>query len=869
MKMKRNPISNAVYKALLTGFVASSALGTAALAQQDTDDDQSVEEQGKITVTGSRIKRSDVEGALPVTVITREQLELSGESNAADYIRNLTFNSSGSYRPQSGNAAQGESNVSLRGLGSSRTLVLVDGRRLPKSPTTGSSQNLSVIPMGAIERIEVLTDGASAVYGSDAIGGVINIITRTDFQGAEIMLGGYEVSIPNKGGEREEGSILFGTSSDTTNVLAGVSWNDREIVFGRDYPWVSQGASVYGNSFTTFNPVSIDDLNWTTLACDFPGTGFFTVPNSNSLTGERCAYDFNLTAANDASTENKSFYARAKHQVNDNWSVWANTTFTQAESFGRYAPVPDSNSPYADGSGVLMPADSPNNPTNPNSPIYDPNLGLSPQGIWWWHRFDALGNRDTTHKTQMLDMEIGTTGQIGVAEVEFGVRTTDNRTDDIGKNYLLRSVADALIADGSYLLYDPYSTPQDVLNQMKITIFRNTKYDQDEYFGSVAFDMFELADGPGQFFIGAEYREEKYLDQYDPQSESGMVGGSAGNSAGGNRDVTSVFFETLLPVYDGFEISLAGRYDDYSDFGDNFSPKASFRWQPIDNLTLRASYGQGFRAPTLDVLTQKTSFSAAFLRDERTCVNQGQPADCEVQVTAYIQSNPDLMPEESDQYTFGFAYEPLDWMNFTLDYWNIEIDNRIKYFGVPTIVSAQENGDPLPAGLGCERAPNGSVSVCYAGYGNEGFIESSGIDFNMRVNYDLFGGTMSSNLQVSHLLDQSVDGGRDLVESPGTPANRAVLQNLFGYGDWSFAYNINYIGSQDEDAVSEAVGSWTTHDVQLNYHTPWNGKITLGANNVGEKYPPIGQGFLDGQDYDYNLYNGFGRVTYLRYTQTF
>src|SRR5690554_2333161 len=140
MKMKRNPISNAVYKALFTGFVASSAFGTVALAQ-DNDEDQSVEEQGKITVTGSRIKRSDVEGAVPVTVITREQIELSGESSAADFIRNLTFNSAGSFRPQSGSSVQGTALVSLRGLGSSRTLVLVDGRRLLKSPSTGADQD--------------------------------------------------------------------------------------------------------------------------------------------------------------------------------------------------------------------------------------------------------------------------------------------------------------------------------------------------------------------------------------------------------------------------------------------------------------------------------------------------------------------------------------------------------------------------------------------------------------------------------------------------------------------------------------------------------------------------------------------------------
>lgn len=866
--MKRNPITSAVEKALYAGFIASSAFGTVALAQ-DNDDD-SVEEQGKITVTGSRIKRSDVEGALPITVITREQIELSGESNAADFIRNLTFNSSGSFRPQSGSSAQGQATVSLRGLGSSRTLVLIDNRRLPQSPATGSGQNLSTLPMGAIERIEVLSDGASAVYGSDAIGGVINIITRDDYQGAEIMLGAQEVSIPANGGEREEGSVVFGASSDRSSLLAGISWNDREIVFARDFPWNSGGASVYGNSFTTITD-GFDNFDWTSYrsngqpaGCDFPGTGFFTIANSASPNGTRCAYDFTLVSADEASTENKSFYAKAKHEINDNWELFANTTFSQSESFGRYAPVPDS-SYFA----TPLTANSPNNPTNPNSPLYDPTLGLDPQSVNWWHRFDALGNRDGTVTAQQLDFLIGTTGQIGNAEVEFGLRHTDNRSNDVGRNYLLRSAANALIEDGSYNLLDPFNAPEDVLNAMRITIFRESRYDQDELFGSVAFDLFDMDGGPASMYVGAEYREEKYLDQYDPQSEAGQVGGSAGNSAGGDRDVTSLFFEALFPVLDNLELNLAGRYDDYSDFGDNFSPKLSVRWQPMDNLTVRGSYGQGFRAPSLDLLTQKPTFSATSVRDPQSCINQGQAADCSLQINDTSQANPGLGPEESDQFSLGVAYEPVDWFNFTLDYWNIEITNRIRGFGAQFLINAEANGDPIPAGLGCLRTPNGSISSCFTGFGNQGLVETSGLDLNARFTYELLGGNMTSNLQLSHLLDQSVDGGRELVKTPGVPENRAVLSNQYAYGDWSVAYNINYIGDTDADANDSSAPSWTTHDVQLNYFASWDGQFTIGVRNAGEKFPPIGRGFIDSRDYDFNLYDGFGRVTYFRYTQTF
>jgi len=364
MKINRNPLSNAVRNGLRSVLVlglASTPL--AVLAQDDADDEEGVE-LDRVQVTGSRIKRTDVEGALPVTVIDRNMIEMSGESSAADMLRNLTFNSAGSQRPQSGSSAQGVSEVALRGIGSSRSLVLVNGRRLPKSPSTGSTQDLNQIPLGAIERIEILSDGASAIYGSDAIGGVINIVTRTDFQGAEFMIGG--ATIDHEGGDREEGSMVFGASSATSSLIGGVSWNDRDIIFARDLPWNNPGASVFGNSFTTLTG-GFDNFDWTSYgdpgSCDFPGTGFFTTPNSFAINAAqtRCAYDFTLVSADEASTANKALFLNAEHEVNNDWSVWMNANASQSWSFGRYAPVPDSSYfavPLSPATPPIPPADS-------------------------------------------------------------------------------------------------------------------------------------------------------------------------------------------------------------------------------------------------------------------------------------------------------------------------------------------------------------------------------------------------------------------------------------------------------------------------------------------------------------------------------
>ncbi len=517
---------------------------------------------------------------------------------------------------------------------------------------------------------------------------------------------------------------------------------------------------------------------------------------------------------------------------------------------------------------------SPNNPSNPNSPVYDPVNFPEPQVVHWRHRFDALGNRDSNVTNQRLNFEVGVTGQIGGAEVEVGMNSSDNRTADVGRNYLLRSAAFEAIENGTYNLQDPYNTSPTVLHSMRITIFRDGTYDQDEIFGSAAFDLFQLPNGTASAFVGAEYRKEKFADIYDPQSEAGQVGGSSGNTAIGGRDVTSMYFEALFPLLENLEMNIAGRYDDYSDYGNDFSPKISFRYQPLPNLTLRASYGEGFRAPSLDILNQKPSTSADTVTDAATCIAEGLASNCRTQVQALVIANSSLESEQSKQFALGLAYEPFDWFNFTLDYYNIELSNRIRGFTTQFLINTELAGDPLPNGLGCQRdASNNAIIQCIRGFGNEGLIETSGIDFNAKFNYEALGGRFSHNLQWSRVLDQSTDGGRDFVGDPGAPADRIVLSNNYSIANWTIGYNINLIADQFNTVVDGQgqghVPTWVTHDLQANYHTPWNGRFTVGVRNAGEKFPPIGLGNMGSRDYDFTLYDGYGRITYFRYTQTF
>ena len=865
-------LAKSIQLAIAFGAVSGLSVSTAALAQDSDEAEAEVVE--KIQVTGSRIKRADLEGALPVTVIDREAIDFSGQTSVADLLRNTSFNSTGSFRPQSGSSAQGVSQINLRGLGASRSLVLVDGRRLARSPSTGSSQDLNGIPAAAVERIEILTDGASAVYGSDAIGGVVNIITRKDFNGVEMRIGAAQID--REGGDREEGSLIFGASSDKGSMLGGVSWNSRDIIFARDFPWYSAGGSFYSQNFRDYNRT---DASWTSLgpnACD--QGEFYTIPYGPAITdsaGEnnRCGFNFASVSADEASTGNVGFFMNSRYEINDDWSVYANMNMTKSKSFGRYAPSL---------AMAYVGPTSPNNPTNPDSPYYDPafnhslyNADADPttgsDDVYVLHRFAGLGNRDGYVDNYLQDLLVGFEGDIDGVLVDFGVRRNKSKTYDIGRNYVVIPIAEQYMDSGQYLMGDLERNPESVLNSMKATISRIGDYNQDEVFGSVQFDLFDMEGGTAVAIVGGEWRDILYSDQYDSLSEGGVIGGSAGNSAGGTRQASAAFVEAVFPVQDDLEVTAALRRDRYSDYGSDVSPKVSVRYNPTDELVLRASYGEGFRAPTLDILTQKESFSADSVRDPQHCLAVGLAETCSDQINAYSIANPFLESETSEQFALGLAYEATEWLDFSLDYFNIQINNRIKSFSSGELINLINTGQNLPAGMSVERNQFGEIERIVRGYGNQGTLETSGLDLNLNTNFDLNEyGAIRQNLTVSYTQKYDVDGNSQLDFS-AFPQYRGVLANIYSIGDFDIAWNMNIIGDTARLAGSEylPVPHWITNDIQVTYNADWNGKITVGARNVGGKDPILDTDPDGSRDYNFSLYDGYGRIVYARYTQSF
>ncbi len=875
--MKHNQLRLAVRAALAVGGLATAVASPTAFAQ-----DEDSAELGRVEVTGSRIKRTDVEGAAPVQIIDRETIELSGEVSVSDILRNLPINTGGSFRPQSGSSAQSAAQLSLRGLGAGRTLVLIDGRRAPVAPQIGTGQDLNLIPIGAVERIEILSDGASAVYGTDAIGGVVNIITRKDYEGVQVAYG--EGFSQREGGDTQIGSVTIGAAGAKSSVIAGVSWNKRDIIFARDREWSRGGASIFSNNFLTSGFAFIPDTATTTgpgneAGCQGPGFNY-------SASGF-CTYDFTLVSADEAEVENLSMFSRAQYEINEDWTAVANLSLSRVETFGRYAPVP--SSPWLVGGfgAIVLPVGSPNHPaTTPANGGLNPNFAdyqdFANDLLLMTHRFAANGPRDTFTDAQQYDIDLAVRGRIGDVDLDIGARYVDSQYFETGRNYIVSALAQPQFDSGAYNIYDPFGTPQEVLQSFTATIGRDATTLQREVYAIGSTDLFDMEYGPLSVAFGAEYRDEDYADIYDDLQANGNITGSAGNSAGARRYQYAVFGEALIPLAPNFEVTLAGRFDDFSDFGNVFVPKVSARWQPLDELTLRATWGEGFRAPPLSILAAQPAFSADTVRDPQTCVFQGQAPDCQTQITGFVIANPNLDAEESTQWLIGAAFQPTDWFSGTIDFYNTEIEQRVAGIGSQQIINCvlgtTQNCPPglsqLPAnatppvpslGLGVARNPQGGVLYVQRGFASLGTIETSGIDLSLNTNFDLGRfGQLTNELIGSYIVDFEVDSGADIAGDAQTPEYRAILRTVWTMGDFTVGYNINHIASQD-NALSTALdrlSSWTTHDVQVNYLTPYNFRVTLGMDNITDRDPVVDPG--EGRGFNFNLYDGYGRITYLR-----
>ncbi len=892
----RSDADQAIVDALFAEPIEPETIAVEPLRQAQTEDGrEAAAKLDAIEVTGSRLSRAAMEGALPVTVINRDDIVATGKISVADALRSSTFNSFGSYTSISGSSGQGQSVASLRGLGSNRTLVLVDGRRVATSPSLqGSGVDLNTIPLAAVERIEVLSDGASAVYGSDAIGGVINVILRKDYSGVEISAGFGRPD--NKGGNEESASIVAGTSTGDSRMLFGAAYTSSEPIFlrDRDYSRGSPGTRNSAGSYDLSGTTGISLYGNTVFNADFSHTfatpaagcveslGFYALRDDiHALTdadgSPGCGFDFTQYAADTTDVTTSSLFVKYAYDIDYDLSFEITASYAQSESFGRFAPAPDL---------IFMPADTrdPDDPSSTNNNPYN-------EDIYILHRFLPLGTRDNRNRSGVLSVLPVLKYNFGNWDIEAGARISRFTFTELGSGYLLRSVAREAVASGAY---NPFNLAQPVasddtttLPSMVVTTTRDGLTEYRELFSTVRVPLFTLPAGTVDSAWGAEYRKERFFDRYDSQSEAGTVGGSSGNSSDGKRNAYAVFGEIVLPVTATIEADVAARYDHYSDAaGGAFSPKISARWQALDNLTVRGSAGRGFRAPLLSELNAKDAFSAESARDLVTCRAADVPdAQCaERQYDTFIRANPDLQPEKSTQFGVGIAMQPRDWIDFTLDYYNITIQDSLTTYSVQSLIFRELLGTPLPDGTYIERRASGSIAEVGTTTDNIAEISTDGLDFGLNTRFDFAGwGQLRPSLQLSYVLGYTIDDGvlpaRDIVGDPGTPDYRATLSLPWNIGAFTATWNTAYIPSTaaatdpgDPNPLalrrSGSVKANTVHDIQVLFEMPWNGSIALGIRDIFDEGASINYN-LTSPYYDQSVYSPVGRMPYARFVQRF
>ena len=871
---KRNPLSIAVATAI-GAFSLGSMLANPVYAADETDDEMLIEE---VVVTGSRIKRTQGTQTQEIITFTAEDMELAGNISVADALRSSTMNSLGSMRESSGSSAQSNATIDLRGVGASRTLVLLNGRRTVGSPSLngGGTVNLNLIPFSAVDRIEVIADGASAVYGSDAIAGVVNIILKRNYDGLTVTAR-YGNRTEDDGTEFRM-SMLTGASSDRANVTFGLEYDKRDPIFDADRDYTAarmsdkdgdgnitgyaetDGISYYG--YTLVNPdydpdVPYDPNDRSTwyvqpgAGCvdnTGEGGGFVGELKADAVfgpdTGFYCGYAYALVSANRASMKRINSWVSAEYELTDHIDAYADVVFATNKSFGRYAP------PAASGSPI------PGDPKN--------NIGAT-TGFFRWI---DIGTRDNTVNDQLLDINLGFTGDMAGGDIlwEAYYTRSDIVSTSIGSFYL------------SYgglaynILYDITDFDQFVAN-MKATTLNEDRQKLQKGFAGMQFDMFEMSGGTASAYASVEFFKLYYSAMVDAQSEAGLVGGSAGNSAEGSRTVKAASFEAIFPITDWFEIDAAVRYDNYSDFGTAWSPRIGtiLNIPSYDALTFKASWGQGFRAPDLAALFGVTAFSADFATDNYGCQLQGVPlGDCpQRQFDTYIGSNSDLDAENSTTWSIGGDWNFADrWMT-SLQYFHLTIKDPI----INTRAQQQLDVDFQTDGNNPNVTRNafGSVVEIQAGWQNGSTsFDYSGLDMALVGGFDTGWGNFGINVHATYYInyDEEVSFGTgekfDAAGTLGVPEWRMNLLLPWSLGDWFASLNWDYIGSMKSEISDEKWGSWSGINLQAGYNFDRYGAFTLGVNNVANKDP-----ILDptvGAPVSDELYPFTGRVWFVRWT---
>ena len=818
---------------------AATPSGKATIAEEKTKLD-------KFQVTGSHIKRTDIEGPSPVFQIDRDDIERSGASTLYELLSDLTFNNGLMLNEnQALSTTPGSAAINLRGLGQDATLVLLNGRRMSNYPyplnTTDTFVDLNSIPLAAVERIEVLKDGASAIYGSDALAGVVNIILKQDYDGSEISAS-YGVSSE---GDADETRVNFvkGMSSDKDNITFVLDYFKKEPFLLSDRTFSATGDQTiahptYGVDYTQFDfhPANYYDVA-TGGANIFVLNGFFdpnpwvtAVPESERVGGV-------FSYKRDISTDLTFFTDLLISQVTTEYKA------TPTSVWGEF-------------DGVLFPAAHPNNPEG--------------EDLWLLWRMTELGPRTDEITTDTYRLVGGFEGVYKDWDWEAAVHHSESDSQLDGRNYVS---ATALQNAFDNDLLNPFGTnTQAELDVVRTNISREAETTSQGVDAKIIGEVGQFEAGPVMLALGASYLKEKLKDSPDAATASFDIIGQGSTASEGDRHSTAVFSELNLPLQENVEMQLALRGENYSDFGTTVNPKVAIKYQPSDTTMLRASAGTAFRAPSLPELYQADTVVFGFLVDTAQCAAAGGtgPACDPIQVPIILSSNPDLDAEESTSYYLGALFEPTKQFSVGIDYWNYDQDNIITN-NTQDVIDQNDPANVIRSG----PLPTDPILFVFDSYTNSANRKTDGVDIDLRYRWDTTAGQFEVRSLTTKVFSfkekiRDTDPYIDYAGKFRVPDMRSSLSLNWSQNDYAATISANYIDGYEDsnyDNDGHMIDSYLTYNGQFTYSGFENMSLVGGINNILDEEPPFSNSSFTG--YDGASHDPTGRFYYVRLNHQF
>jgi iron complex outermembrane recepter protein len=815
---KRTQISTGVLIAL------GSTLAAPSLSQ--------AQETQRVEVTGSSIKRIDVETALPVQVITRSDIARTGATNTEELLNSISATSSAGglvNATGAGSSTYGESNISLRGLGGARTLILVNGRRLAAfAGGGGTTVNVNTIPIAAIERIDVLKDGASSLYGSDAVAGVINFILTKSTTDVEVSA---SIGSPTTkgGGQNYKTSIVGGfgdLSKDRFNVtLSGTYEKDRPL-FAKDreyaksgnfLPYYVAGATGQGNIEGAYTPGSgqpgpanVESGARQPGFGNSPGAGYgnplaasgrcgdinmFLNPTPTTRGTPFCAFDSSGFVGLIPKRELSALTGNFTFKLSENHELFSDLLYAKSVVTQQFQPSPLRRS-------FMFPSDTqfqlqgvdpvllirPNNPNYQIAADYLNSLPASAgaaalvgQPLAVTARVFDFGLRTSQDTATQTRLVAGGRGTIIGQDYEVAVSRNGSKTDGKVPDGYFSQVAFARVVNQLDSDYNPWSLTQSATFNQRLAA-ANAKYTggtQSAESTSNVVDaklsggLFQVPGGQAQYAVGAVYRQESYVTTPSAALETGDIAGLGGATPPIDRDrkTASLWAELNFPILKSLEGNVSVRGDKYSVVGNAKTYKANLRWSPVKSFLVRGSTGTGFRAPTLDDLyaAQTTGTSEQF-------TDPAFPANPNIQVTAVSGGNPNLKPEKSRQGSLGVVIEPANGFTVSADYFRIKMKDVITTPSAELLITRFRAGDPAYAGLVTLNA-NNEVDSIRTVLSNTGSLNVSGADFGANFRSAFAAGRLDINFNGTYMqkFDEATPSGAlskkvgTIVDADGAP----------------------------------------------------------------------------------------------------